>query len=143
VLSLHLPSLRVRGDDIELLATFFLRKFAADHGRPIAGFSDEAWRCIRAHSWPGNVRELISSVRRAIVMADTPWITARDLGLDEPRLPQRQPSAASPVASRPVVDEHRLRTVLAQNGGNVTAAARELSLSRMTVYRLMHRYGLG
>ncbi len=143
VLSLHLPNLRARGDDIELLATFFLRKFAADHGRPIAGFSDDAWRCIREHTWPGNVRELISSVRRAIVMADTPWITARDLGLDEPRLPQRQPSAASPVASRPAVDEHGLRMVLARNSGNVTAAARELSLSRMTVYRLMHRYCLG
>src|SRR5260370_1293256 len=139
VLSLHLPNLRARGGDIELLATFFLRKFAADHGRPIAGFSDDAWRCIREHTWPGNVRELISSVRRAIVMADTPWITARDLGLDEPRLPQRQPSAASPVASRPAVDEHGLRMVLARNSGNVTAAARELSLSRMTLFRLEPR----
>jgi DNA-binding NtrC family response regulator len=143
VLSLHLPSLRARGDDVELLATFFLRKFADDHGRAVAGFSDEAWRCIREHGWPGNVRELISSVRRAIVMADTPWISARDLGLDEPRLRQRQTVAAPPAAARPAIDEHCLRRVLAQNGGNVTAAARELSLSRMTIYRLMRRYGQG
>jgi DNA-binding NtrC family response regulator len=143
VLSLHLPSLRARGDDIELLATFFLRKFANDHGRAVAGFSDDAWRHIREHGWPGNVRELISSVRRAIVMADTPWITARDLGLDEHRLPQRQAKAVPPAASRPVIDEQRLRMALARNGDNVTAAARELSLSRMTVYRLMRRYALG
>jgi len=141
VLSLHLPSLRARGDDIELLATFFLRKFADDHGRAVAGFSDDAWRCIREHTWPGNVRELISSVRRAIVMADTPWITARDLGLDEPRPAQRHSPAAAPAASRPAIDEQRLRHALARNGGNVTAVARELSLSRMTVYRLMRRYG--
>jgi DNA-binding NtrC family response regulator len=142
VLNLHLPSLRSRGDDVELLATFFLRKFADDHGRVIAGFSEDAWQRIREHGWPGNVRELISSVRRAIVMADTPWITAHDLGLDEPRPPHRQADAAA-AAPRPVIDEHRLRKALAQSGGNVTAAARELSLSRMTVYRLMRRYGQG
>jgi DNA-binding NtrC family response regulator len=141
VLNLHLPSLRARGDDVDLLATFFLRKFANDHGREVAGFSDDAWRCIREHSWPGNVRELISSVRRAIVMADTPWLTARDLGLDEARSPHRSAGAAAPAATRPPADEHRLRAALARNGGNVTAAARELGLSRMTVYRQLRRYG--
>ena len=142
VLSLHLPSLRARGEDIELLATFFLRKFADDHGRDVAGFSDDAWQRLREHSWPGNVRELISSLRRAIVMADTPWITAHDLGLDEPR-PQRQADRTPPPAASPPADEHRLRSALARNGGNVTAAARELGLSRMTVYRQLRRYGQG
>jgi DNA-binding NtrC family response regulator len=141
VLSLHLPSLRARNDDVELLATFFLRKFADDHGRVIAGFSADAWQRIRKHEWPGNVRELISSVRRAIVMADTPWITARDLGLDEAR-PQRQAGIPMPAVARPAADEHRLRSTLARNGGNVTAAARELGLSRMTIYRQLRRFGL-
>jgi DNA-binding NtrC family response regulator len=140
VLSLHLPSLRVRGNDIELLATFFLRKFADDHGRVVAGFSDDAWRHIREHNWPGNVRELISSLRRAVVMADTPWITADDLGINDARATPRNHPAAAPQAPRAPVDEQRLRTSLARNGGNVTAAARELGLSRMTVYRLMRRY---
>jgi DNA-binding NtrC family response regulator len=142
VLSLHLPALRERGDDIDLLATFFLRKFADDHGRTVAGFSEDAWRRIRQHGWPGNVRELISSVRRAIVMADAPWISARDLGLDDMRLSPRPTPGPLPAPPRPAIDEQRLRATLARNGGNVTAAARELNLSRMTVYRLMRRHGL-
>jgi DNA-binding NtrC family response regulator len=142
VLSLHLPSLRERGDDIDLLATFFLRKFANDHGRAIAGFSEEAWRRIREHAWPGNVRELISSVRRAIVMADTTWISARDLGLDDLRPMPRTAQAAAPAPARPAIDAQRLRAILERNSGNVTAAARELNLSRMTVYRLMRRHGM-
>ena len=141
VLSLHLPALRERGDDIDLLATFFLRKFASDHGRTVAGFSEDAWRHIREHGWPGNVRELISSVRRAIVMADAPWISARDLGLDEMRLASRPTPGALPAAPRPAINAQRLHATLARNGGNVTAAARELNLSRMTVYRLMRRHG--
>ena len=142
VLSLHLPALRERGEDIDLLATFFLRKFADDHGRTVAGFREDAWRRIREHGWPGNVRELISSVRRAIVMADAPWISARDLGLDEMRLPPRPAAGALPASSRPAIDAQRLRATLARNRGNVTVAARELNLSRMTVYRLMRRHGL-
>jgi DNA-binding NtrC family response regulator len=140
VLSLHLPALRERGSDIELLATFFLRKFADEHGRAVGGFSDEAWRRIRAHSWPGNVRELIGAIRRALVMAEQPVIEARDLGLDEPKA--GRVTAAAETSARPRVDALQLKASLEKNGGNVTMTARDLSLSRMTVYRLMRRYGL-
>jgi DNA-binding NtrC family response regulator len=140
VLSLHLPSLRERGSDIELLATFFLRKFAAEHGRAVEGFSDDAWQRIREHSWPGNVRELISSIRRALVMADSSLIEARDLGLAESGPDAAAAGAA--MTTRRRVDAATLRASLDRNGGNVTLTARELSLSRMTVYRLMRRHGL-
>jgi DNA-binding NtrC family response regulator len=140
VLSLRLPALRERGSDIELLATFFLRKFAAEHGRPAQSFSDEAWQRIRAHSWPGNVRELIGAIRRALVMADAAVLEARDLGLDEPTA---GPVAAVAPPHRVKIDAAQLRASLARNGGNVTLTARDLSLSRMTIYRLIRRYGLG
>lgn len=144
VLRLHLPALRERGDDLELLATFFLRKFAADHGPTVAGFSEDAWKRMRDHHWPGNVRELIGSVRRALVMAESPWITARDLGLDRPlSAPQPEPRTPTAAASRPAVDEQQLKAALAAQGGNVASTARALNLSRMTIYRLMHRYGIG
>jgi DNA-binding NtrC family response regulator len=142
VLSLHLPALRERGSDIELLATFFLRKFADEHGRAVEGFSDEAWRRIRAHSWPGNVRELIGRLRRAVVMAEDTLITAQDIGLDA-----GAPATAKPVppATRggPLLDEATVRQALEQHAHNVSNIARALGVSRMTVYRSMRRYGIG
>ena len=141
VLNLHLPALRERGHDIELLATFFLRKFADEQGRTINGFNDEAWEKIRTHPWPGNVRELIACIRRAAVMAEGSWITPLDLGIDE----QAPSIAMVPLAlpaRRRVIDEAVLRATLTQHGGNVTNAARALGVSRMTIYRLTERFGI-
>jgi DNA-binding NtrC family response regulator len=138
VLSLHLPSLRERGSDIELLATFFLRKFAAEHGRAVEGFSDDAWQRIREHSWPGNVRELIGRLRRAVVMADDGLIRAQDIGLEVAA------PAAPPASTRggPLLDEVTLRQALERYAHNVSTVARVLGVSRMTVYRSMRRYGI-
>jgi DNA-binding NtrC family response regulator len=141
VLTLHLPSLRERGHDIELLATFFLRKFAEEQGRVVAGFTDDAWVRIRGHDWPGNVRELIGCVRRAVVMAEKPWISAYDLGLDENACP-RVVGTTGPQVSRRSIDEAALRDALHRVNGNVTNAARALDVSRMTIYRLMRRFGI-
>ncbi len=141
VLSLHLPPLRERGSDLDLLAMFFLRKFAAEHGRSVIGFDDEAWQLIRTHRWPGNVRELIACIRRAVVMADAAQITARDLGLDEAaRRPEQAPPP--PEKRRRAVEAPELRNLLERHGRNVTAVAEALGISRMTVYRMMRRFGI-
>jgi DNA-binding NtrC family response regulator len=142
VLTLHLPALRERGHDIELLATFFLRKFAEEQGRVAAGFTDDAWARIRSHDWPGNVRELIGCIRRAVVMAEKPWISAHDLGLDENACPRVIRTSGSVVARRGNIDEATLREALHRADGNVTNAARALDVSRMTIYRLMRRFGI-
>ncbi|MGH6952563.1 MAG: sigma-54 interaction domain-containing protein [Alphaproteobacteria bacterium] len=84
VLRLEMPPLRDRGEDIELVAMYFLRKFADEMHRAIRGFDDKALETLRAYRWPGNVRELISCVRRAVVIADGELITVGDLGLAEP-----------------------------------------------------------
>ena len=150
VLTLHLPALRERGHDIDLLATFFLRKFADEHERIIAGFSDEAWEVVRRHRWPGNVRELIGRIRRAVVMAEKPWILPQDLGFedgwDAEETAGNPPPEQTPAADRPVrrrgIDAASLRAALAAHGGNVTDTAQALSISRMTVYRLARRFGI-
>jgi DNA-binding NtrC family response regulator len=80
VLTLNMAPLRDRGDDIDLLSTFFLQKFAEEMNRPVLGFDPAAVRQLRLYDWPGNVRELVSCIRRAVVMSDGPDITARDLG---------------------------------------------------------------
>jgi len=81
VLSLELPPLREREQDIDLLAKFFLKKFAREMNRPAPQLAASALRALRQHSWPGNVRELISCVRRAVVVSDSPEIMAHELGL--------------------------------------------------------------
>ena len=141
VLTIELPPLSQRGDDIELLAQYYLERFARELRRPMLGFRDSALRAMRAYAWPGNVRELISSTQRAAVMAEGRWVTIADLGLDD-----MEPS----LQDRPTLQEARcdlerriVREALEQTGHNVQAAARQLGVSRMTLYRLLERYEIG
>jgi DNA-binding NtrC family response regulator len=140
VLTIELPPLSQRGDDIELLAHYYLERFARELRRPMLGFRDSALRAMRAYAWPGNVRELISCTQRAAVMAEGRWVTIADLGLDDV-LP------ASP--DRPTLQEARfdlerrmVQEALEQAGHSVQAAARQLGVSRMTMYRLLERYDI-
>ncbi|WP_394002774.1 sigma-54 interaction domain-containing protein [Luteimonas sp. WGS1318] len=137
VLRLRLPPLRERGDDVELLARQFLDAFRSHHPVQARGFSAAARQCLRTHPWPGNVRELLNRVRRAAVVAEHALIEPDDLQLGA--------STARVVA----LDDHRDRTdrdallaALRATGGNVSACAQRLRISRMTVYRLCRKHGI-
>lgn len=80
VLGVDIPPLRERGEDIELLSTYFLHKFSQEIGRPECKFDDHTIEALCNFPWPGNVRELISCIRRAVVMAEGEYITIADLG---------------------------------------------------------------
>lgn len=81
VLRLHMPALRERGEDIELLAQFFAGRIGLALGRPTCGLSKDALAAVRSHPWSGNIRELISRVRRAVVTGEDECLSAADLGL--------------------------------------------------------------
>jgi len=83
VISIHLPPLRERPEDVVALAHHFLEEFGRDLGRPRTGFTGAALERIRAHPWPGNVRELRNAVERAVLMADGARIDASDIGLSD------------------------------------------------------------
>ncbi len=83
VIAIHLPPLRERRDDLELLARHFLADFARELGRPRSGFTPAALARIRAHPWPGNVRELRNAIERAVLMSEGPAIAASDLQLGD------------------------------------------------------------
>ena len=100
VLSLHLPALRDRDGDVEVLATYFLRQIAQELERDLRGFTPAALAAILAYSWPGNVRELIAILRRAVVLANGPLIEISDLRLDAAPLPVR-PAARARAAREP------------------------------------------
>lgn len=164
-LTLALPPLRERGDDIELLAGFFIRRCTAEMHSGEHRLSPGALRAMRRYTWPGNVRELISKVRRAVVMADSALLSACDLGLepaehlpgapanrsrgngvtplagrDTPALPEDLPEAATLENVKATIEEKLVRDRLHRNAQNVTSAARDLGISRVTLYRLIDKY---
>jgi DNA-binding NtrC family response regulator len=142
VLNLRMPPLRERGSDIELLATFFLRRIACEFGREVVGFDPKALTLLRCHAWRGNVREMIAAIRRAVVMGDTSLIMPSDFALtDSPDRPDSRPIFARP---RPGSDAERQAVIdaLSRNDFNVTKTARDLGLSRITLYRMLRRHGL-
>lgn len=137
VLRLQMPPLRARGADVELLAREFLDAFRAGHTVQARGFSAAARQCLRQHAWPGNVRELLNRVRRAAVVAEQALIEPADLQLG--------PSNAAVVAldaHRDRIERGALIDALRATGCNVSASARRLDVSRVTIYRLCRKHGV-
>jgi len=138
VLHLTVPPLRERGEDIEVLARFLFQKFASEKRAAVKGFSQEALRCMNRHTWPGNVRELVNRVRRAAVMCENHLITPKDLGLE--RRSTHRVNGGSILTLDQVVEQAKrdaVQAALNRNHKNVAQAARELGISRVTLYRLM------
>ncbi|SHH18785.1 sigma-54 dependent transcriptional regulator [Massilia sp. CF038] len=140
VLPLTVPALRERRDDLAILAEQFFRAYAAEKSPRLKGFSSAALRALRAHAWPGNVRELINRVRRALVLAEGRLIAPQDLGL-APAHAAAHDGAALGV-SRIEAERAAILASLQRWDGNVTRAARELAISRMTLYRQMAKHGI-
>ena len=141
VLTIHMPPLRERGDDIGLLATYFLRKISAELKMPKLGFHDAALRKIHRYRWPGNVRELISTIRRAVVMADGRWIKASHLNFRETDGSCRT-TIPDLATARQELEEKLMREALRMNASNIKRAAQELGVSRVTFYRMMEKYSI-
>lgn len=140
VVSLRVPPLRERTEDIEALGQYFYQRFAGERGASIRGISQSALLRMCQHDWPGNVRELINRMRRAVVLGEGEMITAADLGLEDVRS-VREPMTLE--AARERAEREQIQVALARNRHCITAAARELNISRVTLYRLIDRHQLG
>lgn len=138
-IEIHLPSLRERGHDIELLANHFLLVYTDRYRKKISGFDAGAMQSLREHPWPGNVRELDHAVERAVLLSTGPMIRGVDLGL-------RATSAGGALRleemSLEEVEKHLIQRMLARHGGNVSKAAEALGLSRSALYRRLQKFGL-
>jgi transcriptional regulator with PAS, ATPase and Fis domain len=141
ILSLIMPPLRDRPDDIPLLARHALRQAAAHFRREVTDFAPAAMDALCRHDWPGNVRELMATVRRAVVIGDSSIVTLDDLtGLGEPS----QRTVAATVRPLPGSDAERtaLMGALAGTQENITLTAQELGVSRVTLYRMLRRHSI-
>jgi two-component system, NtrC family, response regulator HydG len=140
VLPVVVPPLRERMADVPILAHYFLQKCLEHNPRPrVQGFGRPAMAAMQSHGWQGNVRELDNRVQRAIVMTDNRLITPVDLGLSDAATGQR----ADLETLRAQAERDAIARTLERVGPNVAQAARELKISRMTLYRLMAKHGLG
>jgi DNA-binding NtrC family response regulator len=139
VLPIRVPPLRERKADLPQLAELFFRTFAEDKGAHVKGFSSQALRALQQHDWPGNVRELINCIRRAMVLAESPLIQAADLNLPIDTAP---PIKDALVDTRVRAERDAICVSLANAGKNVTHAARDLGVSRMTLYRLLAKHNI-
>jgi len=139
VVTIELPPLRERKEDIPLLAQHFLKKFAAENQKEITGFSPEANDFLLKYEWPGNVRELENAIERAVILAKNPYIEVADLPQESLTLVR---SAAQVKNLAEVEKNHILNILTETRGNNYSEVARILGISRVTLYNKIKAYGI-
>ena len=144
VVRLVLPPLRSRWEDIPLLVEHFIRRFNTIQGRRVEGISERAMGILMGHSFPGNVRELENAIEHAFVVCGGSTIGAADLPphiRGEAVAPIR-PAPASELGPLESAEATAIREALNRHGGNRTRAAKDLGVSRNTLWRKMKKHGL-
>ncbi len=153
VVTLEIPPLRERPDDIMLLALHFLRRHGARMKRNVQGFAEEARKALLTHDWPGNVRELENAIARGVVMCLGPEIQVSHLppGIGgavaasdvEAQSLAHLPYAQAKKTALVAFERSYLKAKLAAAGGNISRAAREAGVDRSNFKRLLREYGVG
>lgn len=172
VISLKVPPLRARKDDIPLLAMHFLKQFSVKNRKHIGGFKPEALQALNAYDWPGNVRELENSIERAVILTSGPQVELSALPSvireyndnsgngqkiqESPETPNQTSPSAPGASSRGLdglsglgglsleeLERRAMRDTLEQTGGNRSESARILGITRATLLKKMKIYGLG
>ncbi|WP_319536222.1 cyclic-di-GMP-binding transcriptional regulator VpsR [uncultured Vibrio sp.] len=137
VLRINVPSLKERASDIALLSRYYLQEFSKEYNSQAKSFSEDALKALTRYFWPGNVRELMNQVKRAVLMSDSVVIDEHHLDL-----PQRNDSKRSLKSIRERSERDALLVVLESHSGQVSNAAKELGVSRATMYRLLNKHNL-
>ncbi len=135
VVTIALPPLHERGEDVIHLANAFLSRFAQEHGMGPKRFSQDALKAMASYHWPGNVRELENRVRRAVIMTPTRSIGPGDLDL------KLSPTHGKPLrVERERVEQEMILEALKRAKGNVSQAARQMGISRPALYDLLRKH---
>ena len=144
IIPIDLPPLRERGEDIRLLAEYYIDIFAREFRRDVKGLTADAITKLMSYNWPGNVRELRNTIERAVLLVKQDRIGSDDLVLGRGRADGQPCTVELPPGgiSLQTVEEQLVRQALAQTGNNQTKAAKLLRLSRDQLRYRMERYGL-
>ena len=145
VVSLDIPPLRTRPEDIPELALHFLGHFSKKNRRDIKGFAPDAMDAMIRYAWPGNVRELMNAVERAVVLARTDYITRADLTFtaEDTPLDSVLSSPGCSLENMPLssIEKEAVLSTLAAAGGNKSETARRLGITRKTLLKKLKAYG--
>lgn len=149
VITIHIPPLRERGDDIRLLADTFLERYNVMFRKKIKGFSLAAMDAIVNHSWPGNVRELENRLQKAVITTEKNLIEPHNLELGEGKAVEphakQSPDGFEGMSlrdARKKLEINLIKHCLQRHGGNIKRASEELGVSRPTLYDLLQKYKL-
>jgi two-component system response regulator AtoC len=150
VVTIYLPPLRARGDDLKLLTQHFVARFAKEFKKAITHITDEAYQLVYGYSWPGNVRELRNVIERAVLLCQDETIAADDIVLG--RIEQHSwewdidnftlPPEGFDFDRLRKLESHLLKQALARTNNNQTQAARLLNLSRDRLRYRLQKHGL-
>lgn len=136
-IQLELPPLRQRGDDILLLADFFLKKYSAKYKRPGLKIQEQALLKMRAYKWPGNIRELQHTIEKAVILCDGDEIKAKNI-----LVKQSLVASFDENPNLTEIEKSVIEATIARNNGNLRASAEQLGISRQTLYNKIKRFNL-
>jgi len=137
--SINLPPLRERKEDIPLLAEHFLKIYRRKYNKRPISIGKETLRNLKRYSWPGNIRELQHAIERAVILSDGSTLRPSDFNLMMTKMISDSPTAVSSIRD---VEKETIVKALNSCNGNITRVARELGFGRSTLYRKMKKYGL-
>ncbi len=140
-ITIHLPPLRERREDILPLANAFLKRFSAQAGIAINGFTPAAADALQQCEWPGNVRQLENEVQRAVLVCDGDTVDVPALSIPRHPVASTAPGQSN-LAGLEAMERDAILNALEQTGGNKAAAARQLGVTRQTLYNKMRYYNL-
>lgn len=132
---IEMPPLRERGNDIILLAEFFLKKYTQKYGKPELKINKHALDKLMGYTWPGNIRELQNTIEKSVILSDSSVIKPEDLYLK----PLAQPDSAASFKTLDEMEEQMISMAIEKNNGNLTAAAEQLGITRQTLYNRLKR----
>jgi len=135
---IELPPLRERANDILLLARFFLKKYTTKYEKEISGISKEAEHKLFVYRWPGNVRELQHAIEKAVILTESKVLQPEDFILNV----RDENNAEENSLNLAHIEKNAIIKALRKHGGNLTHAARELGITRTTLYSKINKYGI-
>jgi DNA-binding NtrC family response regulator len=140
-ISVHLPPLRERRDDIMPLANAFLKRFAAQANRTLRGFTQQAVERLTSFEWPGNVRQLQNEIQRAVLLSEGPEVNVTDLSISDIKFVPTEGHDTS-FTLLEGVERNAIIQMLKETGGNKLETAKRLGIGRQTLYNKIKAYGI-
>lgn len=135
--SIELPPLRNRKDDIPELVNLFVRKYAGIYSRPIPDVSENAMLSLCSQSWPGNIRQLEHVVEKALILSDSVTLDARHFDLHDSQI-----SSEGKPTTLEAMERNAIIAAIKHNEGNMSEVARQLGITRQTLYNKLRKYGI-